>query len=244
MIAGRLPASVAAYTEYDVLLVNAVMDGLNLVAKEAPLVNARGGVARPLCARPARSRRSASGRSASTRSTFPARPTPSRGRSPCRPTSGAGGWPRSGHRFAPTTSTRGPSASSPSSSGVLRRRSPEPRRGYDAAVMRRSSSFLATEAHAERALASSTRHRGRPHGRRRREAASRAAARSRAAGCGWRQTTASTARASLPKGDALTVARIAGIQAAKRTSDLDPALPPAAAHGRRGRPARSTTTAS
>ncbi|HEX2303884.1 MAG TPA: trehalose-6-phosphate synthase [Gaiella sp.] len=37
-------ASVAAYTEYDVLLVNPVMDGLNLIAKEAPLVNARDGV--------------------------------------------------------------------------------------------------------------------------------------------------------------------------------------------------------
>jgi trehalose 6-phosphate synthase len=37
-------ASVAAYTDYDVLLVNPVMDGLNLVAKEAPLVNERDGV--------------------------------------------------------------------------------------------------------------------------------------------------------------------------------------------------------
>jgi trehalose 6-phosphate synthase len=37
-------ASVAAYTEYDVLLINPVMDGLNLVAKEAPLVNVRDGV--------------------------------------------------------------------------------------------------------------------------------------------------------------------------------------------------------
>jgi trehalose 6-phosphate synthase len=37
-------ASVAAYVEYDVLLVNPVMDGLNLVAKEAPLVNGRDGV--------------------------------------------------------------------------------------------------------------------------------------------------------------------------------------------------------
>jgi len=36
-------ASVAAYTNYDVLLVNPVMDGLNLVAKEAPLVNDRSG---------------------------------------------------------------------------------------------------------------------------------------------------------------------------------------------------------
>jgi trehalose 6-phosphate synthase len=37
-------ASVAAYAEYDILLVNPVMDGLNLVAKEAPLVNERDGV--------------------------------------------------------------------------------------------------------------------------------------------------------------------------------------------------------
>ncbi len=37
-------ASIAAYKQYDVLFVNAVMDGLNLVAKEAPLVNTRDGV--------------------------------------------------------------------------------------------------------------------------------------------------------------------------------------------------------
>ena len=36
--------SVAAYREFDVLLVNAIFDGLNLVAKEAPLVNERDGV--------------------------------------------------------------------------------------------------------------------------------------------------------------------------------------------------------
>jgi trehalose 6-phosphate synthase len=36
--------SVAAYKQYDVLLVNAIYDGLNLVAKEAPLVNERNGV--------------------------------------------------------------------------------------------------------------------------------------------------------------------------------------------------------
>jgi trehalose 6-phosphate synthase len=36
--------SVAAYKQYDVLLVNAVYDGLNLVAKEGPLVNTRDGV--------------------------------------------------------------------------------------------------------------------------------------------------------------------------------------------------------
>src|ERR687898_1265207 len=43
-IADDFPQSVAAYKQYDVLLVNAVFDGLNLVAKEAPLVNERNGV--------------------------------------------------------------------------------------------------------------------------------------------------------------------------------------------------------
>jgi trehalose 6-phosphate synthase len=37
-------SSVAAYKQYDVLLVNAIFDGMNLVAKEAPLVNRRDGV--------------------------------------------------------------------------------------------------------------------------------------------------------------------------------------------------------
>jgi trehalose 6-phosphate synthase len=36
--------SVAAYKQFDVLLVNAIFDGMNLVAKEAPLVNRRDGV--------------------------------------------------------------------------------------------------------------------------------------------------------------------------------------------------------
>ena len=43
-IADDFLRSIAAYKQYDVLLVNAVMDGLNLVAKEAPLVNTRDGV--------------------------------------------------------------------------------------------------------------------------------------------------------------------------------------------------------
>jgi trehalose 6-phosphate synthase len=38
------PQAVAAYKQFDVLLVNAIFDGLNLVAKEAPLVNERDGV--------------------------------------------------------------------------------------------------------------------------------------------------------------------------------------------------------
>ena len=43
-IADDFLTSVAAYKQYDVLLVNAIFDGLNLVAKEAPLVNERDGV--------------------------------------------------------------------------------------------------------------------------------------------------------------------------------------------------------
>ncbi len=43
-VADDFPRSVAAYKRYDVLLVNAVSDGLNLVAKEGPLVNERDGV--------------------------------------------------------------------------------------------------------------------------------------------------------------------------------------------------------
>jgi trehalose 6-phosphate synthase len=43
-VADDFPRSVAAYKQYDVLLVNAVYDGLNLVAKEGVLVNRRDGV--------------------------------------------------------------------------------------------------------------------------------------------------------------------------------------------------------
>ncbi len=43
-IADDFPRSVAAYKQFDVLLVNAIFDGMNLVAKEAPLVNTRNGV--------------------------------------------------------------------------------------------------------------------------------------------------------------------------------------------------------
>jgi trehalose 6-phosphate synthase len=38
------PRSVAGYKQFDVLLVNPVFDGLNLISKEAPLVNERDGV--------------------------------------------------------------------------------------------------------------------------------------------------------------------------------------------------------
>jgi trehalose 6-phosphate synthase len=43
-IQDNFPQAVAAYKQYDVLLVNAIFDGMNLVAKEAPLVNERDGV--------------------------------------------------------------------------------------------------------------------------------------------------------------------------------------------------------
>ncbi len=38
------PRSLAALTRYDVLLVNPVRDGLNLVAMEGPIINTRDGV--------------------------------------------------------------------------------------------------------------------------------------------------------------------------------------------------------
>jgi trehalose 6-phosphate synthase len=43
-VADNFAQAVAAYKQYDALLVNAVFDGLNLVSKEAPLVNERDGV--------------------------------------------------------------------------------------------------------------------------------------------------------------------------------------------------------
>ena len=42
-IEDNFPRSVAAYKQFDVLFVNAIFDGLNLVAKEAPLVNTQDG---------------------------------------------------------------------------------------------------------------------------------------------------------------------------------------------------------
>jgi trehalose 6-phosphate synthase len=43
-VADNFLQAVAAYKQYDVLLVNSVYDGMNLVSKEAPLVNERDGV--------------------------------------------------------------------------------------------------------------------------------------------------------------------------------------------------------
>jgi trehalose 6-phosphate synthase len=43
-IESNLPRAVAAYKHYDVLMVNSIFDGMNLVAKEAALLNERDGV--------------------------------------------------------------------------------------------------------------------------------------------------------------------------------------------------------
>jgi len=43
-IGDNFPQAVAAYKQYDALLVNPIFDGMNLVAKEGPLVNDRAGV--------------------------------------------------------------------------------------------------------------------------------------------------------------------------------------------------------
>jgi trehalose 6-phosphate synthase len=44
IVGDNYPRAVAAMQSYDVLLVNAIADGMNLVAKEGPLVNERDGV--------------------------------------------------------------------------------------------------------------------------------------------------------------------------------------------------------
>ena len=54
---------------------------------------------------------------------------------------------------------------------------------------------------------------------------SRGVARSHERRCGWRRETAQRL-GELPKGDALTTAQLAGIMAAKRTSDLIPLCHP------------------
>jgi trehalose 6-phosphate synthase len=41
---GNIQEAIAAYKHYDVMIVNAMFDGMNLVAKEGPLVNEHGGV--------------------------------------------------------------------------------------------------------------------------------------------------------------------------------------------------------
>jgi len=44
VIQDDFPGAIAGYKQFDALFVNAIFDGLNLVSKEAPLVNERDGV--------------------------------------------------------------------------------------------------------------------------------------------------------------------------------------------------------
>jgi len=44
LVSDDYPRSIAALGRYDVLLVNAIADGMNLVAKEGPIINQRDGV--------------------------------------------------------------------------------------------------------------------------------------------------------------------------------------------------------
>ena len=57
-----LEEAVASYKHYDVMMVNAMFDGMNLVAKEGPLVNERDGVSILSARTRARTRSSGSSR--------------------------------------------------------------------------------------------------------------------------------------------------------------------------------------
>ena len=193
-------SSVAAYKQYDVLLVNAIFDGLNLVAKEAPLVNERDGVLVlsenagaheelgqwALTGQPVRRRR-------------PGRGDPPGARR-CRRTSGARGSRRSARTCASTTSPAGSTRSSPISTGARVRREHEPR-SSPTSTRRRASAWSTS-------------------------AASRLSRRRARAGGGADGPPQRRLLRELPKGDALATAQLAGIMAAKRTSELIPLCHP------------------
>ena len=86
----NLEEAIAAYKHYDLLMVNAMFDGMNLVAKEGPLVNERHGVSL-LSENTGAHEELASSRCRSTRSTCRSRPTRSTARSRCPPRSAPGG---------------------------------------------------------------------------------------------------------------------------------------------------------
>ena len=147
-------ASVAAYKQFDVLLVNSVYDGLNLVAKEAPLVNERDGVAGALRATRARSRSSRTGSSRSSRSTSRARPPRCARRSRSTRMSAAGASRRSAAACASTTSSAGSTLSSPTSTPRPRANG-LPRRGSLSACpcSRPASSYRSTRRPSPRSAA-------------------------------------------------------------------------------------------
>ncbi len=199
-IADDFPQSVAAYKQFDVLLVNAIMDGLNLVAKEAPLVNTRDGVV--VLSVNAGCLRGAGALGAPRRAL--------RRRGP-------GGRSRTGARAA---GERAPRASRVDP-GVRPRARP---RCLDrgAALRPRARDYDSRVSDLSHVDASGAVHMvdvgGKPLSRR------------RAVARGSVRMAPETARRlrELPKGDALTTAQLAGIMAAKRTSDLIPLCHPLA----------------
>ena len=195
--------SVAAYKQYDVLLVNAIFDGLNLIAKEAPLVNERDGVlvlsenagAHEELAEWAVTRQSLRHRRAGGRH--------SRRAGDAGGTSDDGGSRRFGLMSASTTSQSGSRRSSLISTDAR----PRSRR-------------VVTELLAPR-------RRGRcADGRRSATSRCPGGARVRVPRLEMTPETTRRSAASLPKGDALTTAQIAGVMAAKRTSELIPLCHP------------------
>ena len=193
--------SIAAYKQFDVLLVNAVMDGLNLVAKEAPVVNGRAGVVALSV--------NAGAFEELGEWVVPVDPLDVAGTGGCtrgcararRATSGAPAWRRSG--------------------STSREHDLEHWIDAQLADLDRASTIAAAD---ERPLAC-RRVRRRAHGRRRRASRCRGAGRSRARRCGWRRRPRNGS-AICRRATRSTTAQLAGIMAAKRTSDLIPLCHP------------------
>ena len=194
-IADDFHQSIAAYKQFDVLLVNAVMDGLNLVAKEAPYVNARDGVVVLSVNAGAFEEIGAW--------TVPVDPLDVEGQADALEAALA--LPEE-ERHAAARRDQGPR--SPARPLALDRRAafrPRPRQ-YDAPAM--SDLSHVDESGAVRMVDVGSK----PMSRRR--AVARASVRM--------APETSQRLGDLPKGDALTTAQLAGIMAAKKTSDLIP----------------------
>ena len=216
------PRSVAAYKQYDVLLVNAVSDGLNLVAKEAPLVNERDGV---VVLSPKR-RRVRGARAVGRR------------RRPIRRRRPGGGAARGALALggrAPLAGRGDPRARpGPRPDGMARPPAGRPGPGLGPHLIdcRPGRAWTAPEKATELATIALQWATSRTSTRPATSAWSTSAA-SRSPGgvpslprpCGWRPRRRSSLR-ELPKGDALVTAQLAGVMAAKRTADLIPLCHP------------------
>ncbi len=214
------PQSVAAYKQYDVLLVNAVFDGLNLVAKEAPLVNTRDGV---LVLSENAGAHEELGDWALTVNPFDVAGQADaihRGARRWRRRSGAGGSRGSAHTCASTTSAR----------------------GCDSCRSRRAARAATLGCLAVSGLSHVDDVRRGAHGRRRRQAdVASARGRARRGADGARDGAAAARAAEGRRARDGAARRDHGGEADERAH---PALPPAAAHARRrlargrGRPRR------